>query len=46
MQEISYSVVGACDPEEELYVASIPALLVSTSGESRREELGKAEEAT
>ncbi len=45
MQKISYSVVVEWDPEEELYVASIAALSVSTYGESRREALGKAKEA-
>ena len=45
MQKISYGVVVEWDPEEEVYVASIPALSVSTYGESRTDVLEKAKEA-
>ncbi len=45
MKKLRYSVVLDWDEEEKLFVASVPALAVSTYGESRDEALEKAREA-
>ena len=45
MPKVRYSVVVEWDPEEDLYVASVPALSVSTFGGSREEALERVKEA-
>ena len=45
MGKVSYSVVIEWDPEDKVYVATVPALSVSTYGESRGEALEMAKEA-
>ena len=42
---VRYSVVIDWDDEEKLYVATVPALSVSTYGETREEALTQAREA-
>jgi predicted RNase H-like HicB family nuclease len=45
MSIVRYSVVLEWDEEEQLFVASVPALSVSTYGETRDEALANAREA-
>ena len=45
MKKLRYSVVLDWDEEEKLFVASVPALSISTYGESRDDALEKAREA-
>ena len=45
MTTIRYTVVVEWDPMEEVYVATVPALPVSTYGETRKEALEKVKEA-
>lgn len=45
MGKFSYSVVIDWDEEEKLFVATVPALSVSTYGETRTEAMEKVKEA-
>jgi predicted RNase H-like HicB family nuclease len=45
MEKVRYTVVLEWDPEEELYIATIPALSVGSYGETREEAMAKIEEA-
>ncbi len=45
MEKIRYTVVLEWDPEEDLYVATLPALSVGSYGETRDEALAKIKEA-
>ena len=45
MKTIRYTVVIDWDPEEHVYVATVPALTVSTYGETHEEALRMAREA-
>ena len=45
MEKIRYTVVLEWDPEEELYVATLPALSVGSYGDTRDEALAKIKEA-
>ena len=45
MDKLRYTVVLEWDPEERLFVAAVPALTVSTYGETREETLDKVKEA-
>ena len=44
MEKVRYTVVLEWDPEEELYIATIPALSVGSYGETRQEAMAKIEE--
>ena len=45
MKKIRYTVVIDWEPEEQVYVATVPALAVSTYGETHEEALRMAREA-
>ncbi len=45
MEKIRYTVVVEWDQEEEMYIATIPALSVGSYGTTRREALDKIKEA-
>jgi len=45
VKKFRYTVVIEWDPEEKVYVATVPAFPVSTYGELREEALEKAKEA-
>ena len=45
MEKIRYTVIIEWDPEENLYVATLPALSVGSYGETRDEALVKITEA-
>lgn len=45
MTKLRYTVVLEWDEEERLFVATVPALSISTYGETRGEALEKAKEA-
>ena len=45
MNKIRYEVIVEWDAEEELYVATMPALSVGSYGSTRQEALDKIEEA-
>ena len=45
MGKVRYTVVLEWDPEEELYIATIPALSVGSYGETRQEAMANIEEA-